>query len=42
MRGIVTFDSGQVNAGMLVNPDAVANDSEGAFLERTRACDQLE
>lgn len=37
-----TFDSWQVDAGVLVNPDAVANDSQGAFLERARARDQLE
>lgn len=36
-----TFDSWEVNAGVLMNPDAIANDPERAFLERTRACDQL-
>lgn len=37
-----TFDSRQVDAGVLVNPDAVANDPQGAFLERARARNQLE
>lgn len=36
-----TFDSWEVNAGMLMNPNAVANDPKRALLESTRACHQL-
>lgn len=37
-----TFDSRQVDAGVLVDPDAVADDPQGAFLERARARNQLQ
>lgn len=36
-----TFDSRQVNAGMLMNPNAVADDPKRALLESTGACHQL-
>lgn len=36
-----TFYSREVNAGVLMNPNAVANDPKRAFLECTRACHQL-
>lgn len=31
----LTFDSWEVNAGMLMNSNTVADDPEGAFLKRT-------
>lgn len=37
----LTFDSREVNAGMLVNPNTVANDPKGAFLKCTWTRDQL-
>lgn len=40
-RQTQTFDSWQVDAGMLVNPDAVADDPKRALLECTWACHQL-
>ena len=36
-----TFDSREVDAGMLMNPNAVANDPERALFECTRARHQL-
>ncbi len=37
-----TFDAGQVDAGVLVDPDAVPNDPERAFLKRSGARHQLQ
>lgn len=36
-----TFDSREVNAGVLMNPNAVADDTERALLKCTGACHQL-
>lgn len=36
-----TFDSREVNAGVLMNPNAIANDPKRAFLECPRAGHQL-
>ena len=38
---LVTFDSRQVNGGMLVNPDSIADDAKGPFFVRPGAGHEL-